>query len=413
MNRGWLIARIRGVEVRGDASLLFLAILITYNLSVFYSREAILPVLWWRIRSTSPPLATGPALGLAVLTTLLFVGSILAHELAHAAAFRARGIPVRGITLYMFGGYTMGGTEATKPSDELLIAGVGPATTAGLGFGFLALHILARGADLHALRAMFGYLAALNLFMGAFNLLPGLPLDGGRVLMSILWSATGQRVRAARIAARVGQLVALAISTAGVLQLANSGDLGGIWLLFIGWMLFSGSTAALYQSERSRLLDAATAGDVMSAPPPTIPANLPLSVAMDRFLAGREGEAFPVVDGGRVVGFISPRLARETHAGGYVRDAMTGTEAVAMAAPADPMTSVADRIRDQKAHVALVLDDGRLVGVIEEEDVARFLRRGRPSRRAGSARSLFSSRRNAAGPPGSPPPRPDRPEGGP
>jgi Zn-dependent protease len=409
MNRGWLIGRFRGVEIRADASLLFLAILITYNLSVFYSREAILPVLWFQIRSTSPPLSQGPALALAVLTTLLFVGSILAHELAHAVAFRARGIPVRGITLFMFGGYTVGGTEATKPADELLIAGVGPATTAVLGIGFLGLHVAAGGAGFNAFRAMFGYLAALNLFMGVFNLLPGLPLDGGRVFMSILWRITGQRSRATRMAARTGQVVALAISAGGVIELSNSGDLGGIWLLFIGYMLFSGSTAALHQSERARMLEAATAADVMSPPPPTIPADLPLSVAMDRFLAGREGEAFPVVDDGRVVGFISPRLARDSHVGGYVRDAMTGTDAVTIAGPTEPMVSVANRIRDQHAHVALVLNDDRLVGVIEQEDLARFFRRGRPSRSGRAARIRLGS---SSAPPGSPPPRPDQPEGG-
>jgi Zn-dependent protease/predicted transcriptional regulator len=409
MSRGWLIARIRGVEVRADASLVFLAILITYNLSVFYSREAILPVLWFQIRSTSRPLGQGPALALALLTTVLFVGSILAHELAHAVAFRARGIAVRGITLFMFGGYTIGGTEATKPADELLIAGVGPATTAALGLGFLGLHVAAKGAGLHALGAMFGYLAALNLFMGVFNLLPGLPLDGGRVFMSILWRITGHRSRATRMAARTGQAVALAISAAGVIALVNSGDLGGVWLLFIGYMLLSGSTAALYQSQRARMLEAATAADVMSPPPPTIPADLPLSVAMERLLAGREGEAFPVVDDGRVVGFISPRLARDARLGAYVKDAMTGTEAVAIAKPTEPMTSVADRIRDQHAHVALVLDDDRLVGVIEQEDLARFFRRGRPSRSGRPARLRLGSRSR---PPASSPPRPDQPEGG-
>src|SRR5439155_12652648 len=180
----------------------------------------------------------------------------------------------------------------------------GPPTTAALGIGFLALHVAAGGAGFHAFRAMFGYLAALNLFMAVFNLLPGLPLDGGRVFMSILWRITGQRSRATRMAARTGQVVALGISAGGIIELSNSGDLGGIWLLFIGYMLFSGSTAALHQSEHARMLEAATAADVMSPPPPTIPADLSLSVAMDRFLAGREGEAFPVVDDGRVVGFI-------------------------------------------------------------------------------------------------------------
>jgi Zn-dependent protease/CBS domain-containing protein len=409
MSRGWLIARIRGVEVRAEPSLAILGLLITYNLWFFYSNPGILQLFSFRIRSLSPPLSSGAALALALLTTALFVGSILAHEVAHALAFRSRGIPVRGITLFMFGGYTMGATEARRPSDEFLIAAVGPATTGALGVLFLGLHVLASGAGVHAYRAMFGYLALLNLFMGVFNLLPGLPLDGGRILMAILWRVTGQRASATRMAARAGQGVAIAISLLGAYQLTTTGDLEGVWPLFIGWMLFSSSTAALHQSDRLRLLESATAADVMS--PPTIPAELPVGTALERFLAGREGEAFPVTDDGRVVGFISPRLARDAPRDAPVRQAMAGTEAVAVASPAEPMNRVAERIRDQHAHVALVVDDGRLVGVIEEEDLARFFRRGRRSNRPGSP---VRPRPAMGYPPGaSPPPRPDVPEGGP
>jgi Zn-dependent protease/predicted transcriptional regulator len=399
VRRGFLIARIRGVDVRADASLIILVVLIVSNLSIFYSHPATLRLFSFEIRSTNPPLEPLPSLLLATLTALLFVASILAHELAHAAAFRSRGIPVRGITLFMFGGYTQGDSEAEKPVDELLIAGVGPLTTTVLGLVFLALHVAAKGADLNALRAMFGYLALLNLFMGVFNLLPGLPLDGGRVLMSILWRVTGQRPKATRYAARAGQVVALLISAAGVLEIVESGQLGGIWLLFIGWMMFSGSTAVAVQSERAGILESATAGDVMSPPPPTVPADISVAMAMERYLSGREGEAFPVVDDGRVVGFISPSLARLAPLGVPVREAMAGTEAVAIADPSDSMVDVADRIRDRHGMVALVVDQGRLVGVIEEEDLARYFRSKKRNQRTGKG-------------PVPAPPRPDQMQGG-
>jgi Zn-dependent protease/predicted transcriptional regulator len=402
MRRGWLIAKVRGVEVRADASLVLLAVLITYNLWFFYANPATLSLFTFRIHSTSPPLGTVAALGLALVTTALFVGSILAHEVAHAVAFRARGISVRGITLVLFGGYTVGSREADTPTDELVIAGVGPATTCVLGLAFLALHVFAKSAGLHALRAMFGYLAALNLFMGVFNVLPGLPLDGGRVLMSIIWRVTGNRSRATRLAARSGQVVAVAISGIGLLELARTGSLGGLWLLFIGWMLYSGSTAAGQQSARSRMLESTTARDVMSPPPPTVPAGISVATAMERYLSGREGEAFPVTDDGRVVGFISLRLARDAPLGAPVREAMAGTEAVAVADASDRMSEVAEKIQDRNAQVALVVDDGRLVGVIEQEDLARFFRSGRRNGR----RSQGRGRRASA------PPRPDQSKGG-
>ena len=127
--------------------LIILVVLIVSNLSIFYSHAATLELFSFEIRSTNPPLEPLPSLLLATLTALLFVASILAHELAHAAAFRSRGIPVRGITLFMFGGYTQGANEAEKPVDELLIAGVGPLTTTVLGLLFLAMHVAAKGAE--------------------------------------------------------------------------------------------------------------------------------------------------------------------------------------------------------------------------------------------------------------------------
>ena len=412
MRGGWRIGRIGGVEVRAEPSLALLGILVTYNLWIFFSNTATLQFFAFRIHSVDPPLASAPAFGLALATTALFLISILAHELGHAAAFRARGIPVRGITLFMFGGYTTGSREAERPADEFLFAAVGPAVTGGLGALFLALHVATGSAGLHALRAMFGYLALLNLFMGAFNLLPGLPLDGGRVLMAILWRVTGQRSRATRLSARAGQVVAGLIAAAGIADVASTGDIGGVWPLLIGWMLFSSSTAALVQADRRRALESTTAGQVMSPPPPTLAADLPIGTAVERFLSGREGEAFPVMDDGRVIGFISLRMARGAPPDRPVRDAMVGTDAVAMAGPAERMADVADRIQDGQAQTVLVMDGGRLVGVIEREDLSRLFRTyGRP-RRARPAEPpprLPPASYRIPGPV-SPPPRPD--EGG-
>ncbi len=404
MRGGWRIGRIGGVEVRAEPSLALLGILITYNLWIFFSNTATLQLFAFRIHSVDPPLASAPALGLALATTALFLISILAHELGHAAAFRARRIPVRGITLFMFGGYTTGSREAERPADEFLFAAVGPAVTGGLGALFLALHVATGSAGLHALRAMFGYLALLNLFMGAFNLLPGLPLDGGRVLMAILWRVTGKRSRATMLSARAGQVVAGLIAAAGAADVAITGDIGGVWPLLIGWML-----------DQRRALESTTARQVMSPPPPTLPADLPIGTAVERFLSGREGEAFPVMDDGHVVGFISLRMARGTAPDRPVRDAMVGTDAVAMAGPEERMTDVADRIQDGQAQTVLVMDGGRLVGVIEREDLSRLFRthgRRRRTRPAEPPPPLPPATYRIPGP-ASPPPRPDEQGGRP
>jgi Zn-dependent protease len=327
-----------------------------------------------------PGLGGSGALAFSILTALLFVLSILAHELAHAVMFRLRGIRVLGVTLHMFGGVTEGGSEAKRPWDEFIIAVVGPLTTGLLGAAFL----LARNAldelDPDPLWLMLTYLGRLNVAIGLFNLLPGFPLDGGRVLLAGVWAVTGDRARAMTVAARVGQGVALLIGGAGLIDVANGGGTWGIWPLLIGLMLFQSSSAALAQSRRRTMIAAATAGQIMSTPPPTLPADLPIAEALARHLDGHDGEAFPVMDQGRVVGFISPGMARSVAVDGRVRDAMVGTDTAEMADPDERMESLIGRIGDRRIQTVLVMKDGRLVGVIEPEDMERFFRRGRSKR---------------------------------
>jgi Zn-dependent protease len=359
---GFRIARIAGVDVRADASVLILVVLITYNLWSYLSD-----------RLQFPDLQGGTALALSVLTSVLFVLSILAHELAHAVTFRLRGIPVLGITLHMFGGVTQGGMEARRPWDEFIVAIAGPVTTGLVGAVFLLASRSLPSGDPWA--EVFRYLGAFNIIIAAINLLPGFPLDGGRVLLAGLWKLTRDRARATMMAARGGQGVAALIGGYGGYRLLASDDLGGVWALIVGLMLFQSSSAALAQSRRRSVLEGATAGQVMSPPPPVIPADLPISVAIERHLEGHDGEAFPVMDGGRVVGFISPRMARSVPLDQTVRDAMVGTEAAAVASPEEPMGTLIQRIGGGPVQTILVVQDGRLVGVIESEDLDRFLRR--------------------------------------
>lgn len=363
LRSGFRLGRIAGIDIRADPSVAILAVLITYILSDDLNRF--------------PDLLAGVAFGLAALTSVLFVLSILAHELAHAVMFRLRDIPVLGVTLHMFGGVTIGASDAKRPFDEFIVAVVGPITTLLLGAGFLLARSAIDTLQPDPWRELLEYLGRLNVAIAVFNLLPGFPLDGGRVLLAGLWRLTGSRGRATALAARVGQGVALLIAGAGLIDLARGGSLWGIWLMFIGLMLFQSSSAALTQTRRRAALEGATVAEVMSPPPPTVPAELPIAVALERHLEGHDGEAFPVMDQGRVVGFISPRMARSVPLDGTVRDAMVGTDAAAVASPEEPMGSLIQRIGGGAIQTILVVEDGRLVGVIEPEDLDRFLRRQR------------------------------------
>jgi Zn-dependent protease/predicted transcriptional regulator len=395
---GWRIGRIGGVEIRVDPSWGIIAVLFTFSFWTAYSD-----------RFRFPTLGGGAAGAFAILTSLLFFGSVLAHELAHAGMSKVRDIPVSGITLFLFGGATHAKVDAKGPADEFLITVVGPLTSGLLGLVFLVLHRLSPETFSHPFSFMFRYLAFINISLAAFNLLPGFPLDGGRLLRSGLWRAMGLP-RATQVAARVGQAVGLLIAASGLVIAVRGGDLTALlWLGFIGWFLFRAASASLAETERIRLLRSTTAGDIMSPPPPTIPADLQVAIALERYLDGHDGEAFPVVEDGHVVGFVSPRTARDIPLNREVRDAMVQGQGVIEARPSETMHAVTERLGAQRGQTVLVVDQGRLVGVIEREDLARFLRRrvGLPTN---SSLATSAGRTGPAGPAGPSQPGPQPPE---
>ncbi|MFN2589803.1 MAG: site-2 protease family protein [Actinomycetota bacterium] len=362
MLRGWRIGRIGGIDIRIDPSWPIVAVLITVNLWALLAQRA-------AFTGTSPTVVGL----LAVTTAVLFFLSVLAHELAHAFVARVRGIEVGGITLVFFGGATHARLESKGPFDEFLVTAGGPLTSLGVGGLFLLAHAaVAAGSDLDRI---FEYLGRINIILGLFNLLPGLPLDGGRLLRSLVWRATGNIGTGTRIAARAGQVLGAVMAAVGLGLLVTTGSLGDAWFAFIGWFLFRAASESLVEGERTRLLAGTTARDVMSAPPPTIPADLSLREAVRAYLDGHGGEAFPVTEDDRVVGFVSLKIAEGKVLDAPVRDAMGDLGGIVEARPDDPLLGVTERLQEARGQAVLVLDDGRLVGVIEADDLSRLLRR--------------------------------------
>ncbi len=369
MTGGWRIGRIGGVEIRMDPSLVFVAGILVFE---FWSEVS------FRARVTGE--SQGLAIAAAVGGAVLFFASILAHELAHAGMSKLRRIPVAGITLWMFGGATHARIESRGPADEFLVTVVGPGTSLVLGVVFLAGWKAAGGHDGGSLVYMLGRIGEANILLGIFNLLPGFPLDGGRLLRSTLWRATGSLSRATRIAARVGQVIAGLLIASAVLVFVQRQDFLALWPALIGSILFRGASAAAADSDRRRLLESATVGQVMSPPPPTVPGSLPVEEVLHRYLMGHEGEAFPVVEEGRVVGFVSLATVRGAGPDRPVREAMAGTAGTVQANPGERLAAVTERLGDAPSGTVLVVDRGALVGVVEPEDLDRFLRGGAVSR---------------------------------
>ena len=364
MLRGWRIGRIGGVEIRIDPSLLLIAALLTLSLWVQFSDPRLFP-------TTSPPLAAT----LAVTTAVLFFLSILAHELAHAGLCRFRGIPVEGITLFFFGGATHARIDAHGPGDEFLVTAGGPLTSLGVGGLFLLIRSAVGDAAGSEVSQMFDHLGRINLVLGVFNLLPGFPLDGGRLLRSVVWKVTGSVATGTKIAARGGQLVGGLLALAGLVLVGSTGDISNAWFALIGWFLFRAASEALVDVDRRRLLETAVARDVMSAPPPIIPADLPLGEAVERYLEDHDGEAFPVMEDGNVIGFVSMRTADGKEVDRPVREAIGALGDTVVAGPDDRLDQVTDRLEEARGQTVLIMEEGRLVGVIEPGDLKRFFRR--------------------------------------
>jgi Zn-dependent protease len=290
----WRVARIAGIEVRVDSSWVVIALLITYSM---YLRSAVL----------YPELSGGAAVALGIGATVLFFGSVLVHELAHALVSEARGIRVQDITLFLFGGATRARVESRGPGDEFLIALVGPLTSGLLAalFGI----IVGLGGDLVSapLAGTLGYLAWTNLVLAAFNLVPGFPLDGGRLLRAAIWRATGNLARATRVASVSGQGVGWLLVAAGVAWLL-AGDLaGGIWFAFIGWFLVQAARSSYQQLQLQQLLRGVEAEDVMAANLVRIPPELSLQDAVDDYFMRYDHGAFPVDEHGRTIGLLTLR----------------------------------------------------------------------------------------------------------
>jgi Zn-dependent protease len=360
--RGFQIATIRGVPVRVDSSWIWIAVLAVYT-------------LWSRFDAHFPELSTPGALAFGVLCAGLFFGSVFLHEGAHAVTARLAGIEVQGITLVFFGGFTTARSESRGPWPAFWISALGPATSLALGGAFF---LLANTGERSPTTEAFAILAAVNLFMAGFNVLPGLPLDGGRMLQSIVWGITRDETKGTRVAARTGMAVGGLVLAVALWEVSRQDLFGAIWLGLIGLFILQGARASEQRIGLGRRLAAGTVADAMEPPPPTVPAELTLSETLDRFLRGHEGEAFPVVEGGRVIGMISFGSARELGMADPLRparEAVIPLEQVLLARPEEKLDEVLHRLGDDGA--ALVLHDGVLVGRVTGPGVVRWAARTR------------------------------------
>lgn len=379
---GLRLGRIFGVRVDADWSLLVAVWLVALSLA-----SGTFPA--WH-----PEWSVGLRWTVALAAALLFFGSVLLHELAHALVGRAHGLETRAITLFMFGGVTDIEREPATPRAELLMAIVGPLTSVALGLLFILIGSRLAGgpADDPALvlrglgpaATLLFWLGPVNVLIGLFNLLPGFPLDGGRVLRALLWRATGSLEVATRWATRAGQVLGLVLMFAGFmmmfgarLPILGGGLLGGIWLAIIGWFVVGAAGASYRQMVVTALLEGIPVARLMRRDVAVVPPSLPLVRLVDEWLLRTDQRAFPVVEEGLLVGIVCPedvrRVPRSAWESARVGEAMTPTGALATVGPADEVTEAMRLLGKHDVEQLPVVEQGRLLGVLRRRDIIRWL----------------------------------------
>ncbi|MHB8780552.1 MAG: site-2 protease family protein [Candidatus Geothermincolia bacterium] len=319
----------------------------------------------------------------ALVTTCLFFVSVLLHELAHSVVANRNGVPIKRITLFVFGGMAQMESDVTTPQVELRMAIAGPACSylLGLTFGALAVAASRAGSDTPATAATM--LAVVNLGMGTFNLIPGFPLDGGRVLRSALWHRTGDLAQATRMASRLGESIGGAMATGGVILLAagvfsegHTPMLGGVWFLLIGCFLVWAAASSYRQARIRAILEPLRVGELMRAPQ-AVDGVTTLEEVAHIYL--RTQQPVAVLRKGKLAGMLEPRMIRRL---APARWPVTPVEQVSrridVAQTTGPEESLANafwRMNRRELALLWVIEDGRLMGMLMREDLRQLIRR--------------------------------------
>jgi len=365
-NSGINLFRIAGIQIAIDYSWLVIFLLVLWSLAAGYfpmEYPGHRVVQYW---------------GISLVATLLFFASVLIHELAHSLVANRVGQNVRRITLFIFGGMAHLSREPSNAVAELKIASVGPLTSLGLGGVFWAGKVAAAGAGLGILWvAMFKYLSFINVALAVFNLLPGFPLDGGRMLRGFLWYRSGNLRTATARAADWGSGIAFGLMALGVLEIFGGALIGGLWLIFIGMFLRGAARSSYHGVVVEQVLSTASVRDLMVPEPTLMPADEPVERAIDDYFLRLGYGGFPVGRAGEIEGLITLAQIKECppeeRAHRTARDIMRpADESVRIRATA----SVSDALRqmmESDSGRLLVTDNGHIVGLITRTGIMRFM----------------------------------------
>jgi Zn-dependent protease len=384
MKSGFRIGRVFGIDIRIDWSWLVIFTLITWNLGTAFGQSH---ADW----------STALRWGMAVSAAILFFVSVLAHEIAHSLVARARGIPVRSITLHLFGGVSNIQREPDSPQAEFFMAILGPITSLVIGGALLwivSLNIGLAGngtldieemmSQMNPLITILSWLGSVNVTVGLFNLIPGFPLDGGRVLRSILWAVTDDLRRATRWASWAGQGIAWMMILAGIamvfgvrIPILGTGFANGLWLSFIGWFLHTASAQSYQRIVVRDILGGVPVARMMRANPPMCSPECTISNLVHEHIMRSDDQSFPVVEGGRFIGLVTLDDVRQVPRADWdtttVRQTMTPSDQLVTVTPQEDAADALDKLTQRDVRQLPVVSNGSLAGLLRRRDIIKWL----------------------------------------
>jgi Zn-dependent protease/predicted transcriptional regulator len=358
------IGSIAGIDIFINVSWLIILVFLTFDLANSWFPTA------------NPGFSTSTYLVLGFISAILLFVSVLLHELAHSLVARARGLPVKSIVLFIFGGVSNIEQEPERPGVEFQMAFVGPVVSLLIGAVCYVLSLPLRGVN-SPLESLLLYLTVSNILLGVFNLLPGFPLDGGRVLRSIIWKITGNAQKATRIATFVGQALAYLIILWGIIQFFSGTAFAGLIIIFTGWFLLNAAQSARTQSTIESVFRGVTVGEVMSTNVVTVPANVSLQKLVDEYFLPHGLSSAFVMQADFLAGLITlaeiRHVPRDQWAQTPVGFAMIPIDRLHVLSPQQKLSEVLARLDSHEAGQLPVVQDGRLLGVLNRDAIMRSL----------------------------------------
>jgi Zn-dependent protease len=358
------LGRVFGIKIGLHYSWFLIALLIVFSLSSEF-------------HASNPAWGDSVILTMAIATAILFFVSLLLHELAHSLVATSNNLPVKEITLFALGGVSQIEKNPTSAKVEFWMAFVGPLTSAVIGVVCLTLTRLIGNSSSDPLMGMLQWLGYINLTLAAFNLVPGYPLDGGRVLRAIIWWKTGDADRSTQSAARVGQVVAFGFIAFGIFRYFGGAGIGGLWMAFIGWFLLQAARESYTQVGLTHALEGVRVGDVMTRDCPTVDGWLNIQNFVEQHLLRTGRRCFFVVDKGEITGLVTPHEIKQIDRAKWpfttLHDIMRPLEDLHAVTPDTPLTTALESMSRYDLNQLPVLTGNHLEGVLSRSEVLSYL----------------------------------------